>query len=255
MNAGFYSSKSGILAMQKGIDVVSNNVANVQTTGYKTIRANFSDLLYTSEKSLHSTEPNEQAQTGHGVRTIKTDLMYKNGQLMMTGRALDFCCPTDGFFAIKDEAGNTSYTRDGAFYISEKSTGKWALVNADGRAVLDYDGKEIEIELKEAVADAEGGTGQAGLDIDGVLEKIGVFTFANPFGLEAAGSNSYRQTASSGEAKADKELDKLSNALEVSTVDLADQMVKTIQLQRSFQLNAKLLQTSDDMESIINNLR
>ncbi|MFA5657796.1 MAG: flagellar hook-basal body protein, partial [Oscillospiraceae bacterium] len=234
MNIGFYSAKTGLLSMQQGLDVASNNIANVQTNGYKEIRTNFSDLLYSAQKAQY-----EEAQTGHGVKVTKTDLMYENGQLLMTDRELDFVCPTGGFFAVSDSEGNTRYTRDGSFYLSNNGNGEWGLVTADGSAVLDYDNQKITL-----TANTEG-------VIDGseVFEKLGVFKFTNPHGLEVVGGNKFIQTESSGEAVADEELDKISGALELSTVNIAEQMVKTIQLQRAFQLNAKMIQTSDEIEN------
>ncbi len=240
MNIGFYSAKTGLLTMQQGIDVVSNNMANIQTNGYKEIRTNFSDLLYTVEKAQY-----EEAQTGHGVKVTKTDLMYKNGQLIMTNRELDFVCPTGGFFAVSNSSGDIKYTRDGSFYLSNNGNGEWGIVTADGSAVLDYDKQKITITANE----------DGVLDGTEVFEKLGVFSFTNPYGLEAAGGNKYRQTESSGEATANEDLDKLSGALELSTVNIAEQLVKMIQLQRSFQLNAKMIQTSDEIENIVNNLR
>ncbi len=238
MNIGFYSAKSGLLSMQKGLDVISNNIANVSTTGYKGIRPSFADLLYTTDKSQY-----EEAQTGHGVRITKTDLMYERGQLLLTDRPLDFASPTDGFFAVVDENDNVHYTRDGAFYMSQNGD-KWELVNSSGNKVLDYDKDVIELKLIDG-----------SVDPNQLMSEIGVFTFDNPYGLEAYGNNLYEETESSGEGVANEELVKLSNALELSTVDLAEQMIKVIEYQRAFQANSKMVQTSDEIQNLMNNLR
>ena len=185
---------------------------------------------------------NEEAQTGHGVKITKTDLMYEPGQLLITNRELDFATPTDGFFAVSDETGDTSFTKDGAFYMSQNGE-SWELVNSSGKKVLGYDGNPITLSF--------GDDGK--LDLESLTQSIGVFTFENPFGLLASGSNSYQQTASSGEATADIGAVKIPGALELSTVDLAEQMIKVIQYQRAFQLNSKMVQTSDEIQSIENN--
>lgn len=238
MTIGFYSAKAGLLTMQEGLDVVSNNIANVSTTGYKALRPSFSDLLYTAEK-----KQNPEAQTGSGVKVSKTDLMYKPGQLLMTNRPLDFVTPTDGFFGLKDENGDLHYTRDGSFYMS-KMGNDWSLVNGDGMQVLDYDKNPIKLTMKDGSVDS-----------DKLMSDLGVFKFSNPYGLVAEGSNKYEETESSGVATADKDLVKLSNALELSTVDLADQMIKVIEYQRAFQANSSMLKTSDEIQSLINNMR
>ena len=238
MTVGFYSAKTGMLSMQEGLDVVSNNIANISTTGYKELRPSFSDTLYTIQK-----EEYEQAQTGHGAKISKTDMMFKQGQLIMTNRPLDFAAPNEGFFAVKDANGDTKYTRDGSFHMSKSGEG-WELANADGSKVLDYEGNPVKIEMKDGVINQEK-----------LVQDVGVYTFSNPYGLLAGGSNCYMETESSGEAKADKELDKLNNVLENSTVDIADQMVKVIQYQRAFQLNSEMIRTNDEIESIVNNLR
>lgn len=238
MTIGFYSAKTGMLATQEGLDVVSNNIANVSTTGYKALRPSFSDTLYIVQKADH-----EQAQTGHGAKVTKTDLMFKQGQLVMTNRPLDFASPTEGFFAVKDANGDTKYTRDGSFHMSQNGD-SWELVNGDGLKVLDYEGNPVEIEIKDGEINQEK-----------LMGDVGLYTFSNPYGLTAGGSNCYIQTESSGEATADKTLDKLNNALEDSSVDIGEQMVRVIEYQRAFQFNSQMIQTNDEIQSIVNNLR
>ena len=239
MNIGFYSARSGLIAMQQGLDVVSNNIANVSTNGYKELRPAFSDLLYSTQKEQYP-----EAQTGHGVKTPHTDLMYKRGQLQFTDRGLDFCTPTDGFFAVRNENGEVNFTKDGAFYMSDNN-GVWELVNGNGEHVLDYQGNKITVAMDE--------TGN--IDSENLMNSIGVYMFENPYGLIANGSNTYSATASSGEATADEGAVKIMCALEMSAIDIGEQMVKVIQFQRAFQFNSKMVQTSDEIQSIVNNLR
>jgi len=228
MNIGFYSARAGILSMQQGLDIVSNNIANSETAGFKELRPSFSDLLYTAQKPQYN-----EAQIGSGVKITKTDLMYEHGQL-----------PTDGFFGFSNANGGVNFTKDGTFYIKQNGDA-WQLVNSNGDNILDYDKNPVEITYK---ANGE-------INTEELMSKIGVFKFDNPFGLEAKGSNTYTQTASSGEGVSDRGLVKLNGALELSTVDLAEQMIKMIELQRGFQMNSKMVQTADELESIVNNLR
>ena len=239
MNVGFYTARAGLLTMQQGLDIVSNNIANQETNGYKALRPSFSDLLYTAQQPQ-----NAQSQTGHGVRTTKTDLMYERGQLQLTNRTLDFATPSDGFFATQNASGDINYTKDGAFSIS-KNGAEWQLVNSQGNKVLDYDKNPIILKIN---ANGE-------IDGDYLINKLGIFKFENPFGLEANGTNSYTQTKNSGEGIADTDLVKLAGSLESSSVDIGTQMIKVIELQRGFQLNSKMVQTADEIEGIVNNLR
>ncbi len=239
MNVGFFNAKSGVVAMQQGLDVISNNIANVSTTGFKDIRANFSDLLYTSKKEAYP-----EAQTGHGVKTAKTDVMYKAGQLMTTNKPLDFAFPKDGFFALQDESGEISYTRSGAFSMSQNGE-NWELVSADGKKVLGKDQNPIVLDMDDSGV----------VVTENVIQKLGTFTFENPHGIIANADNSYLASESSGEAILNEDCPLLQCTLEMSTVDMADQMVKIIELQRAFQLNSKMVQTSDEIQSIVNNLR
>ena len=239
MTIGFYSAKTGMLSTQNGLDVVSNNIANLSTTGYKELRTSFSDTLYTVQK-----EEYEQAQTGHGTKIVKTDLMFEQGPMQMTNRQLDFALPNEGFFAVRDENGQVKYTRDGAFHMSQNGD-DWELVNSNGLKVLDYDGDPVEFEFEDD------GT----VNYEKLVQDVGVYTFSNPYGLIADGANCYLETESSGQAKANEDLDKINNALEDSSVDIADQMVKVIQYQRAFQFNSQMIRTNDEIESIVNNLR
>lgn len=237
---GFYTASTGLFTMQTAMDITSNNIANISTDGYKALRASFKDLLYTD---LDKDE--NKGDEGHGVALSKTDLMTNQGALRKTDSLLDFAIVSEHFFALKDNDGNVSYTRNGAFRETNKN-GENYLTDTLGTNVLDAEGNPIKI-IK-----GEDGT----TDIENIKNSIGLYRFENPYGLKAGGSNTYTATASSGEGISDKENGEIvESALESSSADLAKEMVKVLQYQKGFSLNAKMLQAADDIENLVNNLR
>ena len=240
MNISFYTGRSGLIGQSKALDIYANNISNVSTNGFKAHRPSFSDLFYSANRQ---TEPDWQ--TGHGSRVAKTDFLYSQSMFYTTQSPLDFALPNDGFFAIENSQGETNYTRNGEFAITLLDNQWYLTSGSTGDFVLDYDGNRITVPFQDP----------AHIDHNDIMERIGVFEFENPYGLDAAGNNRYLETARSGEAVASPELDKLSYALERSNVDLATEMVNLIQTQRAYQLNAKVISTSDELVRISNNLR
>lgn len=244
MKISFYNGVSGLVAYQEDMNRISNNIANSGTVGYKAARTDFSQLLYT-----HMAVNNEsQPLTGHGVKAGDSRLQYKQGTPLQTGMPLDYALMGDGFFAVERPDGSIQYTRNGAFDISVSGSSKGYLVTADGSFVLDSKGKRVE--LKRDSKDEP-------FDLTRLPDQIGIYTIDNPYGLEPVGSSCFALTESSGEAKADRNGSSklLQGALEQSSVDLSDEMVGVIQAQRAFQINAKMVQTADELEQVINNLR
>lgn len=241
MNIAFYTGTTGLIAQQEGLNIYSNNIANVNTVGFKASRPSFADCIYTIQRA---TEP--EWQTGHGEHVQKTDMMYSEGIYEFTDRPLDFAVVgLDGFFAVMDRYGDINYTRAGDFQMSNMGD-HWELVSANGEFVLDYEGNHITVPFIE---------GTDTPDYAALTKMVGVYTFDNNFGLELLGSNKLTATARSGEAAADLTIDKLSGALERSNTDIAADMVHIIETQRSYQLSAKVVQTADELERITNNLR
>ncbi|NMB30452.1 MAG: flagellar hook-basal body protein [Clostridiales bacterium] len=239
MNVAFYSASTGLIQTQRSLNMTANNIANVNTPGYKAMRSSFADLIYTNPKNGLP-----QLQEGHGAHIAKTDLMFSIGQLEMTDQLLDFAIPSEGFFAVMDGSGTVAYTKDGSFSMSEMG-GTWYLVNKNGDRVLDNNSLPIAIQNND----------YGEIDYSEIVNAIGVFTFDNPYGIEAVGDNLYMPTNSSGQPVANPNLDKLAGALERSNVDLANEMIKTIETQRAYQLNARIVQTADELERIANSLR
>ena len=241
MNISFYTGAAGMISQQNGMNIYSNNIANVNTVGFKSLRPSFADCIYTIQRA---TEP--EWQTGHGQYVMKTDFMWDKGSFVQTEQPLDFAIANDNFFIVRDERGDDYLTRDGSFQITQIED-HWELVSGRGEFVLDNEGNHITVpfvvETRE-IHDENGvvtGTEEVQTTtIDyGALERlIGQYSVPNNFGLDQS---------------EDKEL--VRGALEMSTVDLAAEMVHLIETQRSYQLSAKVVTTSDELMNIANNLR
>ena len=243
MNISFYNGVSGLMAYQEEMNIISHNVSNSGTFGYKPDKAVFADLLYTRMAVNSEEEP----LVGHGVRLADSRMIYKQGPVLQSGCTLDFALMGDGFFAVRRSDGSIQYTRNGAFDISTEGK-KGFLVTNDGSHVLDEKGKDIELEREE----------KDGLfDLEGLKDRIAIYDFPNPFGLEHANDISGEAVLiEEGETVyPGRNYQVLQSAVEQSAVDLADEMVGVIMAQKSFQFSAKLVQTSDELEQVINNLR
>lgn len=250
LKVSFYNGITGMLAYQEGLNRISNNVSNVSTVGYKSSKSTFTDLLYT--KMYVNSEGN--LQTGHGVRIADSQVIYRKGPLAQTGSTLDFAMLDDGFFAVEQPDGSIQYTRNGAFNISMQEDVGY-LVSTDGDFVLDGEGNRIELTY-----DADG----SGFDLENVASRIGIYDVPNPFGLVPSNGSCFKTSASSGEAYAvvsgenefgTRHYQIVNGALEQSSVDISEEMADVIVTQKAFQLNARMVQTADQLEEIINNLR
>lgn len=239
MIRGFYAGTTGILSQQKNMDTIANNVANSSTTAYKAQQACFSTLMYQGISGGGGNE--NRVQCGSGTRVVKTSINFRQGELVSTGIPTDFAIIGDGFFAIKnDDEGSITYTRDGSFQIGLDND-KPYLTNGSGGYVLDESGGKIEAEM----------TSDNSFD----LSKIGIFRFANQYGLELMGGNQYLATKQSGVAEPVKDSNVRQGYLEASGVNMAQEMVKMIEASKSFSFGSRVIQTTDDMEKIINQLR
>ena len=267
MSIAFYTGVSGMLASQSHMDVTSNNIANVNTVGYKTQESSFQNLLYTkmnTHNNYNDTASNSAADTpadnaqedtaksydmvGHGVRVGQVNLLYKQGGYLSTGRTLDFAVNGEGLFGVETASGEIQYTRNGNFLVSVEGK-KAFLVTSDGSHVLDGKGKHISLSLSETGSPVT----------EGLSEKIGLYHFTNPYGLTPANGGSFKANDNSGKAVAAKVGDTTSTVLqgflENSNVELSDQMVNMIQAQRSFQMNSRVVKAADEIDEMINNLR
>lgn len=240
MNSAFYTGASGLLAYQSKMNEIGNNIANANTNGYKPIKTRFSDLLYT-EMNVDSA----QAITGHGIKSLYSGIDASQGTPIATQGELNLAIVGNGWFAL-DTGSETLYSRDGSFsaYISDSTA---YLVNQNGYYVLDSEGERISV---EAAADF------TAIDNEKLIEKVGVFDFAYPEALTPAESNCYRAGELSGDAAVSEgEYRILSGHLEQSGVSLSDGMAELIVAQRGYALSARVVQTADEIEQIVNSLR
>jgi len=244
MIRGFYSARAGLIAHQEHMSVLANNLANINTFGFKPMRTAFTDLMY---QNLNRVRNENVAQTGHGVKINKTDIMMHQGAHEPTERPFDFAIIDDldatGFFMLERENGSIHYSRAGNFSLSLRDD-TYYLVNGSGDYVLSPEGERIEIEFDEA---------NNMLWDD--LSEIGVFYFSNPWGLEAVSANSFIETEMSGEPVAAENPKLVQGRLERSAVEVANEMAKAIEAQRAFSFSSRMVQVADEIEQTINQLR
>lgn len=250
MNNAFYTGVSGMVSHQKGLDAVAHNMANINTIGYKTQRATFKDTL----KTKLDTKSNLEELTGHGVRHAGNEYIYEQGALHMTERALDFAIQGDGFFKVEkpvpDGESETYYTRAGNFSLSLEGDDAY-VVNSSGYYVLDKDGKRV------TVSKIENENGDNIFDYSGLKDKFGIFTFDNPFEMMPVGDTVLAATNRSGEEKLSPEgmFKVIPGAYESSQTNVVDQMTQLIEAQRAYQFSTRIVQSADQIEEMVNNLR
>ncbi|OGO89774.1 MAG: hypothetical protein A2Y15_04830 [Clostridiales bacterium GWF2_36_10] len=241
----FYSAKSGSKNYQTYLDAIGNNIANVNTASFKAQNVSFTDLLYTNIEGPDGAEQN--LQTGNGSRILITRDMSQ-GTSINGSSGLDVMIKGDGFFALQGEDGNISYSRISNFTISDIGGTKY-LTNKNGDYVLNENLEKIEITSGEIAFIAPS-------EVNNNAITLGVFRFDNPEELVALSDGKFGISAGSTlTAKLDTESSLLMNMIESSNVDLASEMAKMIIAQRGFQVNAKMIQTVDEMEQYANNLR
>lgn len=248
MKPSFYSGGAGLRAFQIALNDTGNNLANVNTVGYKENRTAFQTLMSTEMYANTPTDP----RTGHGVRALDGGLDFSQGTPRHTEIKTDFAIVGDGVFAVQTGDDRIEYTRDGSFTYSIED-GEAYLVTMDGAYVLSVDEDRITVPTVE-----DGET----LDPSGLAEQIGVFSFTNYMALDSVMNNRFLPTEASGEAtlidREDEESPKfklVQGALEQSGVSMVEEMKNLIMAQRAYQMSARVVQTSDEVEQTINNLR
>jgi len=240
MIEAFRSAGLGLAACQERLDVQGQNIANVNTAGYKPQETDFSDTLY----SAYALSNGGELAVGTGVKPTGTVSFTEQGAPEKTGRELDLMIKGDGYFCIQGEDGGLSYTRAGNFSCSADG---W-LVSANGNYVLNGNLQRIPV-------NNDGNESASGANAGGLMAEIGVFTFGNASGLVRKGGSLLGVSASSGPAVQASGAEIRQGYLERSAVDLAEEMSRMIRAQRGFQANARMIRSADEIEETVNQLR
>lgn len=253
---------TGMMAQQMNVDTISNNIANMTTTGFKRQRAAFLDLIYQnidrpgSTSSDAGTTVPSGIQMGLGVRTGAVYRMTGQGAIQITENPLDLAVTGEGYFQIQMPNGDTAYTRDGTFQLNENGE----MVTVQGYRVepgITVPDNALDIDINE--------TGEVLVRVDGqvALQNLGqleLATFVNPVGLEAVGDNLFLETEASGAATTgnpgeDQFGTIRQGALEQSNVNVVEEITRLIAAQRAYEMNSNVISTSDEMMQTVGQLR
>ncbi|BCX88645.1 flagellar basal-body rod protein FlgG [Methylomarinovum tepidoasis] len=252
-------AKTGLDAQQTRMAVISNNLANVNTTGFKKGRALFEDLLYQNirqvgAQSSQNTELPSGLQLGTGVRVVATEKLHTQGNLIQTGNALDVAINGRGFFQVLLPNGDLAYTRNGSFKLNAEGQ----LVTASGyflepAITVPANAKSITISEDGIVSVTIPGT-----PTPQQLGQIQLADFVNPTGLEPIGENLFRESVASGAPTVGNPGEEergalVQHSLETSNVNVVEEMVNMIETQRAYEMNSKAISTVDQMLGFLNN--
>jgi len=281
MLRSLWTGASGMIAQQTSVDTISNNLANVNTVGYKKETVEFRSLLYQklqTETTDHNGDPKPViGQVGSGVRTGAITSRFTQGNLTQTDEPFDLAIEGEGFFAVQTPNGETAYTRNGSLLFAIASDGL-ALTNSEGYPLLDTTGTPIVLpgttDVSKISIDVDGKVIEA-VDVpyeaaDGTTKyntkhemraQLGIVQFNNPSGLMKVSGSMYQESLASGEPRMEVEDDALkrsvirSGYLEASNVQTVDEIVNLIVAQRAYEMNSKVITASDQMLQQANNLR
>jgi flagellar basal-body rod protein FlgG len=250
-----------MVAQQANIDVISNNLANVNTTGFKKSRSDFQDLMYQTVRQAGANSGADSQiptgiQIGHGVRQVATQKLYTVGNFQSTGNPLDMAIEGDGFFQVTMPDGTLAYTRDGSF----KTDSQGRMVTSEGYQI------EPQIAIPQGATSIEvsaDGTISVTMPNNTAPQQVGqlqLVRFINPAGLSSMGRNLLQETDASGAPTAsnpgqDGAGTLVQRYLEMSNVQVVDEMVNMIVAQRAYEMNSKAITTSDEMLGIAAGLK
>ncbi len=256
------AASTGMQAQQTNVEVISNNIANMNTTGYKRQRVEFQDLLYQNLRRVGSTSSDtgtvvpSGAQVGLGVKTAAVYRINEQGNLQQTSNKFDLAIRGNGFLQITLPSGETAYTRDGTLALSPNGT----IVTADGYVV--QPGITIPANATDVTINANGEVQAtvAGQVAQQNVGQIQLAQFPNDAGLEASGGNLFMQTAASGSAVAGVPGapvfgSVMQGFVETSNVNVVSEMTNLIAAQRAYEMNSKVITASDEMMSTVTKLR
>ncbi|MFO7816656.1 MAG: flagellar basal-body rod protein FlgG [Thermodesulfobacteriota bacterium] len=260
MMRSLWTAASGMIAQQMNIDVTSNNLANVNTVGFKKSRAEFEDLMYQNLKIAGNETGGGQRtptgmQIGMGVRPVSVHKMFSQGDYENTGNPLDLAIEGDGFFRVTNTDGEDAYTRAGAFKLDDEGQ----IVTSNGYPLQPE--FNVPPETQNVVVSEDGhlaALNKAGEELAAM--DIPLYTFVNPAGLKSIGRNLFIPTEGSGDATegvpGEENVGTIGQGfLEMSNVELVDEMVNMIVGQRAYEINSKAISTSDRMLQTATNMK
>lgn len=259
MNLSLYSAASGMQAQQLNLDTIANNLANVNTTGFKRSKIEFQDLLYQDRRTAGADGGAGNlvptgVEIGNGSRVVSTAKIFTQGQLTQTGERLDLAIQGDGFYEIQRPDGSLAYSRDGSFKLNASGQ----VVTNDGFPVLSGF-QAIPVDAT-SVGISSSGEVSVGTPGGSSTFRLQLVRFANPAGLESLGGNLYVATDASGSPEAGNPNESgfgsvIQGFLEGSNVNVVAEMVNLILAQRAYEINSRSVQASDDMLQQLNNLK
>jgi flagellar basal-body rod protein FlgG len=259
MLRALYSSAAGMESQQMNLDIIANNLANVNTTGFKRSKIEFQDLLYQTNKAAGAEQGGGNQlptglQVGHGSRAVATSRVFTNGELTQTGEKLDVAISGDGFFEIQLPDGTRAYTRDGAFKTSSDGT----ITTNEGLTVLSGF-QPVPAGTTSVTISATGDVTYSGASGNTTFTTQ-LTRFVNAGGLESIGKNLYKETNASGPPElgtpGQNGFGELAQGyLEMSNVKVVEEMVKLIMAQRAYEVNSRAVQAADEMLQQGNNLK
>ncbi len=261
MDKTLRTAATGLTAQQRFVEIISNNIANVNTTGFKKVRAEFKDLLYETLRPAGSVrsvdvEPINEVQIGSGTELSATTKQFSQGNITQTDNSLDLAINGEGFFIIRKPDNTYAYTRDGTFQLDNNGT----IVTTEGYPLepgftIPDDAVGVSV-TRDGVLTLilEDGTEEQ------TLGQIELARFINPAGLRSVGDNLYEETIASGSAifeqpGANNTGEIVQYHLETSNVSIVDEMVNMIVAQRAYELNSKSVRTADDVLGMAVNLK
>lgn len=261
MDKTLRTASTGLTAQQKYVEIIANNLANVNTTGFKKVRPEFEDLLYETLRPAGTNrelnvQPLNEVQIGSGTELVATTKQFSQGDITQTNNELDMAINGEGFFVVRKPDNSFVYTRDGSFTVDSNGL----LVTSQGYSLepgftIPQDALQVNITSDGVLSIlTEGSTEEQSLG------QIELARFINPAGLKNVGENLYAETAASGNAILEEPGSNntgeiVQNHLESSNVSIVDEMVNMITAQRAYEINSKSVRTADDILNIAVNLK
>ncbi len=258
MNLSLYSAATGMEAQQLNLNTIANNLANVNTPGFKRSKIEFQDLLYQKPRASGTDSGGGNLiptgiEVGNGSRVAATSKVFTQGQLTNTGEKLDIAIQGDGFFEVQRPDGTIGYTRDGSFKLNAQGQ----VVTIDGLPILSGfqqipAGAEVTISEDGQVTVATANGSQT--------FRLTMTRFANPAGLRSLGGNMYEETGASGTPETGNPGEQgfgrtIQGYIEASNVNIVEEMVNLIIAQRAYEINSKSVQSSDEMLQNVANMK